>query len=98
MNTTVKEICKNFLSDDVLRQYSYLGRRNKPRFKEYDNLTRVIVSSTVDSMKRAYRDIHGKDKEETVQEEEANYLKVKDYFTKEYIKRAEKRYNDSLNG
>lgn len=41
MRATVKKIAKNLISDKVLQEYSYLGRRKKDRFKDYDNITKV---------------------------------------------------------
>lgn len=96
MQKTVSEICRHFISDKVLKEYSYLGQRNKLRFKDFDNITKLIISSTIESMQRVHRDIFGKNKEETEEEKKSLYESVHSFFTREYIKKAEQRYKRSL--
>lgn len=82
MYDTVREVAQNMIVDKVLMKYSYCGRRNKLSFKEYYNVTNVIITSTIASMKRVYRQKHKKDKTETEEEKEKFYKEVEDYFTK----------------
>lgn len=96
MKATVREIAKKLISDKVLKEYSYLGRRDKHPFKDYDNLTKVIVSSTIESMKRKFMEVFRKEKMESDEEKKKLYEEVWDYFTKEYIKKAKYRYNQSI--
>lgn len=96
MHETVSEISRNFISDRLLKDYSYLGQRKKLRSKDYDNVTRLIISATLESLRRVYREVYGKDKLETDAEKKLLHDEVEVYFTKEYIKQAEKRYNRSL--
>lgn len=77
-------------------EYSYLGQRKKFRFKDFDNITKLIISSTIESMQRVYRDKCGKNKEETDEEKKSLYESVENFFTLEYIKKAETRYKRSL--
>lgn len=96
MNEIVKEIAKNLISDEELMKYSYQGRRKKGRFKDFDNLTRVVVLATIESMKRVHREIFRQEKVETNEEKQQLYNEVMDYFTKEYIKKAENRFNQPI--
>ena len=93
MHSTVIEICQNFISDKILKEYSYKGQGPKLKFKQYDNLTKVIVASTIESMKRKHHEIFGKDKIETDDEKKKLYGEIESYFTKEYIKKASSRFN-----
>lgn len=91
MHSTVKMISQYMICDNVLKDYSYLGRRKKLPFIKYYNITRVIISSTIKSMNSTNRQILKKDKEETDEEKKKLYDEVKDYFTKEFIKKATDR-------
>ncbi|KAJ6642692.1 hypothetical protein Bhyg_07646, partial [Pseudolycoriella hygida] len=91
MHDTVKVIAQKMISDSVLKNYSYCGRRKKEPFNKYYNVTNVIVSSTVKSMKR----VHKKDKRETEEETVKTRAEVHHYFTMEYIKKATKRFQST---
>ncbi len=93
MQETVREICRHLISESELQKFSYHGRRGKLRFKEYDNITKLIVCACSDSMLRH----HTAEKEE---DEEKLFLEMKKsvdlYFTKEYIKHAKKRFENYI--
>lgn len=82
--------------DSVLMKYSYLGRRQKLRFKDFDNITKLVVASTIGSMKRRYLEVHGKPMVQSDDEAKKLYIDVEKYFTCEYIKKAGTRFSRSL--
>lgn len=92
MQETVREICQNLISDSELQKFSYLGRKGKLRFKDYDNITKLIVCACSDSMLQGHT-------EGTEEEKRQRVLEMKNsvelYFTKEYIKHAKQRYQNS---
>lgn len=96
MEETVREIGQALIADSVLMKYSYLGRRKKFRFKDYDNITKLVVASTIESMKRRYFEIHDQAMVQSHEEVEKSYTDVENYFTKEYIKKAKTRFDSSL--
>lgn len=79
------------IDDTLLKQYSYLGRGKKERFKNFDNITKLIVLATMDSMKEKYLEIHEKEMDLNKDAAEALYKSIEEYFKREYIKAAEKR-------
>ena len=78
MNKTICEIGSHLIKDSFLKQYSYKGQSKKLRFKNYDNITKLVVRATLLSM-----GISEDDKE--------SYYKAEDCFTKEYIRAADRR-------
>ncbi len=95
MRDTVKEISTHLICDGLLKKFSYHGQRQKLRFKEYDNITKLIVLATKESLRRVHRDIYGKEKVESPEDAKKLYDEIEMYFTKEYIKKAEYRWNQS---
>lgn len=91
MNGTVREICENLISDRVLKDYSYLGRRTKCCFKDYDNIKDLIVKAATDSFIKEKKNLS---QEEVDVEEIENSAEL--YFTTEYIKHATKRYESAI--
>lgn len=93
MHETVREICQHLISDSELQKFSYLGRKGKLRFKDYDNITKLIVCSCSDSMLQDHTTKNKKIKKNrfSVMKKSVNL-----YFTKEYIKHAKQRYENSL--
>lgn len=51
----------------LLKDYSYKGQGGKKRFKVFDNFTRLVVVSTIESLKKKYFDVHKKRKSTTVE-------------------------------
>lgn len=87
MGETLREICRHMISDTLLKEYSYLGRKGKKRFKDFDNVTKLIVCATLKSLT-------DKNKLDTSNEHKIDlvpYKSVEDYFTKEFIKSASTR-------
>lgn len=95
MRETVREIGQLLISDEVLKEFSYLGRRGKGRFKDYDNLTKLVVASTIESMKNRHFQIHGKAMDQSEDEAKMLHDDVEKYFTSEYIKKADTRFTRS---
>lgn len=96
MHATVREVCMNVVSDKILKDYSYQGRPRrgikKLRFKDYDNITDLIVKASTDSFIKTSE--VGKVKKT---EDECKLVEktVEMYFTKEYIKQAPRRFEDA---
>lgn len=92
----MREIAKNVVADKLLKQFSYLSQKDKKRFKDYDNVTKLIVLSSLESMRRNYEAMTGEKKIESADDKIQLYRKADGYFAKEYIKKADYRYNKSL--
>lgn len=76
--------------------YSYMGQRTKKRFRDFDNITKLVVAATVDSMKRRYLEIYGKAKLESDDDKKSVHDAAEKYFTTEFIKQAPRRVERSM--
>ncbi len=95
MPETVREVCRHLISDEYLQDFSYLGRRQgKYRFKDYDNVTKLIVHACSESL------LEGKFVEDEKQRNEMfleQCKSVETYFTSECIKHAKQRWDKQNN-
>lgn len=82
-------VSNQIISDNLLKKYSYEGRRGKMPFNKFEKVIDLIVKSTT----LAFNNHNARRKKfKAVSEEE-----VEDYFRVTFIKCAKQRDNQSIN-
>lgn len=83
LTTTMRNITSRIVDDEVLEKYSYEGMAQKLPFKGFDNITKLIVQTTMDA--------HNYFNAGTQDYKEVSLLDVSVHFEDKFLKYAKQR-------